>query len=81
MSQRFNLFLLLFLLVGFNAYAQKNKPDSLRKLLSTLKTDSARADILGEMAFEYAQNKPDSELLLARQALLISRRVNTLKEK
>lgn len=79
MSQRITLILLLFLLFGFNTYAQKTKPDSLRKLLTTLKTDSDRVDILGEMAFEYAQNKPDSELMLASRALLISRRIKYFK--
>jgi len=51
------------------------RQDSLRRKYATAITDSTRADILIELAGLYHQDKPDSELYIAQQALALSRKI------
>ena len=67
--------LALLLLTAPFCNGQVKKADSLRYALTREKTDSLRADILGDLAATYAQAKPDSELFIAQRALLLSRRI------
>jgi tetratricopeptide (TPR) repeat protein len=68
---------LCFLLVLWRAgvSAQSKTFDSLRRAYAREKADTAKANILWEIAGAYAQNKPDSELLIAQQELLFSRKI------
>ncbi len=71
---KYLLFLSLQLLMILPASAQNHQLDSLSAAYARAKTDTSRVDILIELGDLYAQNKPDSELFKARQALFISRK-------
>ena len=57
-----------------NLYAQTNVADSLKQLLKTEKKDTSRAMLLTDLAYAYLNSKPDTTLLLAQQALSISKK-------
>jgi signal transduction histidine kinase len=57
-----------------NLYAQTNTIDSLQRLLKTEEEDTSRAKLLANLAFAYVYSKPDTSLLLAQQALSISKK-------
>jgi hypothetical protein len=75
---KYLLFLSFLLLIILPVSAQNHQVDSLSAAYTKAKTDSSRADILFDLANLYAQDKPDSELFKARQALFISRKVKYL---
>jgi tetratricopeptide (TPR) repeat protein len=75
---KYLLFLSLLLLIILPVSAQNHQVDSLSAAYTKAKTDSGRADILFDLANLYAQDKPDSELFKARQALFISRKAKYL---
>lgn len=65
-----------FLLLPLFVFCSGNKQqDSLRRKYTRATTDSTRADILTELAYLYGQDKPDSELYIAQQALVLSRKI------
>ena len=66
------LFLLLLIPVFSNA--QTNRIDSLQQLLKTETKDTSRAMLLADLAYAYLYSKPDTSLLLAQQALLLSKK-------
>ncbi|MFN8237958.1 MAG: tetratricopeptide repeat protein [Chitinophagales bacterium] len=55
--------------------AQNNTIDSLKKVLKTEKTDSARVIILCFLGQEYEQFRPDTAMLYAQQAYKISTKI------
>ena len=69
------LFLLLCLLFVSGVFAQKNKADSLAKLLSSEKTDSNKVRLLWQIAGAIDIYQPDTALLLSQQALYLSREI------
>ena len=70
----YTLLLLLFL-YAINIQAQTPKIDSLSNLLRAEKQDSNRVTLLWRLAQQYQSFKPDTSLLLAEEALLLSRRI------
>jgi len=65
-----------FLLLPIYVFCSGNKKqDSLRIKYARVAIDSTRADILVELADSYHQDKPDSELYIAQQALALSRKI------
>ena len=79
--------IILLLLPAFfcitNNYAQTiNNPklrDSLKILLQKEKQDTSMVRLLTELSYEYASNKPDSTMILALQALSLSKRIGFVK--
>lgn len=69
------LLLLACLLFASGAFAQKNKADSLAKLLSSEKKDSNRVRLLWQMAGVVDIYNPDTALLLSQQALYLSKEI------
>ncbi len=70
--------LIILLVFGYHAQAQNMYIDSLRLAYANAKADTSRADILWEMANDFVESQPDSSLLIAEQALLLSRKNNYL---
>lgn len=66
--------IVLLLLCGSLLQAQNRHPEQYALLHETGTADTARADYLFELANKYAQNKPDSELIAAGEALYLSRK-------
>ena len=56
--------------------AQQNKIDSLRGLLIAAKTDTAKVNLLNQIAGNFVESRPDSNLFYANQALELSRKIN-----
>src|SRR5665213_286118 len=71
------LFLLLLIPVFSNA--QTNPANSLKQLLKTETSDTSRANLLLKLAFTYYSSKPDTTLLLAQQALSLSKKTGFTK--
>lgn len=78
---------IILLLTAFfcltNSYAQTiNNPklrDSLKILLQKEKRDTSRVRLLTELSYEYAGNKPDTAMILALEALGLSKRIGFVK--
>ncbi|HLY71108.1 MAG TPA: ATP-binding protein [Puia sp.] len=70
------IFLFLAVILWRHNNAQTNKIDSLKKLLTGEKTDTARVILLSQMSYEYENSKPDSSLLLAEQGLRLAKKNN-----
>jgi tetratricopeptide (TPR) repeat protein len=70
------IILLLFVSLSIiNTHAQTNVQDSLKRLLQKEKTDTGRILLLADLSFLYAESKPDTTMILALQALELSRRI------
>ncbi len=70
------IILLLFVsLSTTNTHAQTNVQDSLKQSLQKEKTDTGRILLLADLSFLYAESKPDTTMILALQALELSRRI------
>jgi tetratricopeptide (TPR) repeat protein len=70
------LFLSLFALT---ANAQTKKIDSLKKVLLTTTEDTTKALLLSKLGGQYYYSKPDTSMLLARQAMLLSKKIKFLR--
>ena len=55
------------------SYAQTNTRDSLKQLLQKEKTDTGRVLILAEISFQIHESRPDTAMILALEALSLSR--------
>lgn len=60
-------------------YAQTGNRDSIKLLLQKDKEDTSRVLHLADLSFEYLESKPDTMMILALQALELSRRIGFLK--
>lgn len=69
------ILIILWGIVDIQANAQSKTEDSLNNLYAHTTSDTGRVDVLFDMANDYAQSRPDSELFKARAALIISRRI------
>lgn len=71
---------MIILIVAFNAAAQKNKPliDSLEKILP-LRKDTARADVLSELAWQYRSIDRQKAVGYGQKAIELSRRIKYQK--
>ena len=68
-------FLLLSLVFFMQAYAQKQKADSLALLLSTERSDTVRATYMWKIASYLYSFAPDAALPMAQKALFLSQRI------
>ena len=68
------LLLLVTLSVNYSD-AQTNVRDSLKQLLQKEKTDTDRVLLLAELSFQYFESMPDTAMLLALEALTLSKRI------
>jgi hypothetical protein len=74
MSKKFLLFLLL--VMPFSLFALPGKIDSLNSALEKEKADTMKAILLRKLSGEYKMFRPDTALILAQKALLLSRKIN-----
>jgi tetratricopeptide (TPR) repeat protein len=73
-------FLLLCLLLFISqGYSQKEKADSLRRLLNFEKVDSTRASLMWQLASAINVYNPDTALFLSQQSLYLSKNINYLE--
>jgi tetratricopeptide (TPR) repeat protein len=63
---------IIFILLAIKVIGQTKKIDSLQEVISQKKSDTAKATILNELAFEYRTINPDTAIYFARQALSFS---------
>jgi two-component system NtrC family sensor kinase len=77
MRRILNLFLLLA--VPVFAGAQTHTIDSLKQALQREKEDSSRVLLLNILSHAYVSSRPDTELLLAQQGLLLSKKTGFAK--
>jgi signal transduction histidine kinase len=68
--------ILLVLSTLMIAVSQTSETDSLKKLLAQTGTDTTRVLLLNGLASSYRFSNPDSAMILAQQALLLSRKMN-----
>jgi tetratricopeptide (TPR) repeat protein len=73
------IFLLLIILSIKYSIAQTGNRDSIIQLLQNDKEDTNRVVDLANLSYEYIESKPDTVMLLALQALELSRRIHFLK--
>jgi len=69
---------LLFLLISFGAVGQSNTTaiDSLKRVLSVVKSDTARVNTFNTIADQYKESNPDSTAFYALKAATLARRTN-----
>ena len=69
-------FLTLIFLCGiYNTYAQKQKADSLEKLLTTAVNDTTKVILMWQMADAVSMYQPDTALKTVQQALFLAKRI------
>src|SRR5687767_2485950 len=68
-----HLLIPLLLIHSWDCFAQKNKVDSLQKLLQAEKTDTGRVKLMWQMARDMGRYNPDSSILTAQQALHLAK--------
>jgi two-component system NtrC family sensor kinase len=59
--------------------AQQRTKDSLKTLLKKEKQDTGRVTLLNHLSYAYGNNKPDTAILLAYEALSLSKRIGFVK--
>jgi len=71
------IILLLFFILSIKIpNAQTGNRDSIKQLLLKDKEDTSRVQHLADLSFEYIESKPDTMMILALQALDLSRRIH-----
>ena len=74
------IFLLLFVMLCItNTHAQTHEIDSLQQALQNEKTDTGRVLTLADLSFLYIESEPDTTMILAMQALELSRKIGFVK--
>src|SRR4051812_21839538 len=76
--KKINCLIFLMSFLG-NINAQNNTADSLKHLLSIESDDSSKVNTLVDLSSTYAYSKPDTALLMARQALALAQRINYME--
>jgi serine phosphatase RsbU (regulator of sigma subunit) len=80
MPLRVKIFPLLLLLLCTMLHAQDQKNiDSLENILPTLKEDTARVNVLAELAYELLHENPDSSLAYSTKALELAKKLDYKK--
>src|ERR1700758_5432410 len=74
-------FIVFCILVVFQTilFAQTRQTDSLKHVVKTLKEDSNKVNILNFLAEQFRNNKPDTSIYLAQQALAICEKIDFKK--
>jgi tetratricopeptide (TPR) repeat protein len=70
---------LLFVVLISGVQAQQRTIDSLKKLAGTAKDDTTKVNLLYQLSKYWSISRPDSTMMMVRQILEISQRVNYLK--
>ncbi len=70
------ILVLLFVLIASRNSAQQSSADSLKQELNIAAEDTARVNLLSELAFLYAFSKPDSAFYYANEGLQQARKIN-----
>ena len=74
------IFLLLFVMLCItNTHAQTHERDSLKLSLQNEKNDTGRVLTLANLSFTFLDSKPDTMMILALQALELSRKIGFVK--
>ncbi len=68
--------LFLILAYGLSCKAQSTETDSLKRVLRTVKIDTAKVNIYNNLAFRYRESNPDSTAFYAQKAAVLSTRIN-----
>lgn len=77
MKSHYNLiFLLLTIGICGSSPAQSFQIDSLKRVLSAVRIDTAKANIYNHLANRYKESNPDSTAFYAEKAALLSKRIN-----
>ena len=75
------ILILLISLISYYGHAQtiEQERDSLKLALQNEKTDTARVLTLAQISFTYIESKPDTMMIMALQALELSRKIGFAK--
>src|SRR5580698_7950630 len=76
---RISFLLIFILLINSLLFSQNNTVDSLRAALKNEKTDTSKIILLYQLSLAYQDSKPDSALLLAQDAYLMSKNKKFIK--
>ena len=77
--RKFLLLLLLIFIFQFGDFSQSNhKIDSLSKVVKMAKGDTLEVNALYEMAWKLSENNPDTSIILDKQALQLSEKIEWL---
>src|SRR4051794_20314975 len=68
--------ILLLLSTLMTAISQMSETDSIKKLLAQSRADTTKALLLSQLANAYRFSNPDTAIILAQKALLLSRKLN-----
>jgi hypothetical protein len=75
MKKKLSLLILALVACTALSFAQYKKTDTLKILLSAEKQDTNKVTLLWQLAKEYQDNKPDTAMLLAQEALQLAKRI------
>jgi len=75
----FYFFVLLFSLVSFSAYNQHNMSDSLRQIIRSAKSDTARVRTMSRLVTYYMTANLDSALFFSNEMLNIAQKIDDKK--
>lgn len=76
MKKVYSMLVLLFVI--FNARAQQNVSDSVRRLITATKDDTTRILLINRLSQVYYASNPDTAIRLAQHALWLSSKINFL---
>ncbi|MBC7536590.1 MAG: tetratricopeptide repeat protein [Ferruginibacter sp.] len=70
------LFFTLFFMFSFAAVSFANEMDSLKKLLNSALTKTARVDVLNALSVSYFNDNPDTSIVVAASAKVLAEKIN-----
>ena len=70
------IFLTLLFIFSFSAVSFANEMDSLKKLLSSPLTNTARVDVLNALSVSYFNDNPDTSIIVAASAKVLAEKIN-----
>jgi tetratricopeptide (TPR) repeat protein len=79
MKKKFTLLAFILGIYTTCTVAQLKKTDTLKILLSAEKKDTSKVTLLWQLAKEYQDNKPDTALVLAEEALQLAKRIHYIE--
>ena len=69
------MLLLFSVTIILNLYAQQNRIDSLKQLISSARSDTARVSLLNELCFVTFDSNPEEAFILSRQAESLAKKI------
>ena len=73
------ILILTYIYLMLHSPAQTNGIDSLRQLIAAAKDDSTKVNLLNDLSGAYEGTRPDSDLIVARQALELAQKIGFTK--